>query len=63
MFELHHGDCLEVMKEIPDKSIDLILCDPPYGTTILKWDTKLNLPKLWQQYERVIKDNGAMFIN
>ena len=54
------GDCLEVMKELPDKSIDLILCDLPYGTTQNKWDSVINLEKLWFQYERIIKDDGAI---
>lgn len=59
-YELCQGDCLEVMKDIPDKSIDMILCDLPYGTTQNKWDTIIPLDKLWEQYERVIKDNGAI---
>jgi len=54
------GDCLEVMKGIPDKSIDMILCDLPYGTTQNKWDSVINLDKLWSHYERIIKDNGAI---
>ena len=54
------GDCLEVMKDIPDKSIDMILCDLPYGTTRNKWDSVIDLVLLWQQYERIIKDNGAI---
>jgi site-specific DNA-methyltransferase (adenine-specific) len=57
-----HGDCLEVMKEIPDKSIDMILCDLPYGTTACKWDTIIPFAPLWEQYERVIKDNGAIVL-
>ena len=59
---LLHGDCLEVMKEIPDKSVDMILCDLPYGTTACKWDTIIPLEKLWMQYERIIKDNGAIVL-
>jgi site-specific DNA-methyltransferase (adenine-specific) len=58
--ELIQGDCLEKMKDIPDKSIDMILCDLPYGTTACKWDTIIPLDKLWEQYERIIKPNGAM---
>ncbi|MDG5800673.1 site-specific DNA-methyltransferase [Marinilabiliaceae bacterium ANBcel2] len=54
------GDCLEVMKDIPSKSIDLILCDLPYGTTQNKWDSVINLDQLWSSYERIIKDNGAI---
>ena len=60
--QLFHGDCMEVMKGIPDKSIDMVLCDPPYGTTILEWDQPLDLDKLWKQYERIIKDNGAIVL-
>jgi len=57
-----HGDCLEVMKDIPDKSIDMILCDLPYGTTACKWDTIIPFEPLWAQYERIIKDNGAIVL-
>lgn len=56
------GDCLEVMKQIPDKSIDMILCDLPYGTTACKWDTIIPFEPLWEQYKRVIKDNGAIVL-
>lgn len=56
------GDCLEVMKKIPDKSIDMILCDLPYGTTQNEWDSAIHLEKLWKQYERVIKDRGAIIL-
>jgi len=54
------GDCLEVMLTIPTGSIDMILCDLPYGTTNCKWDSIVDLPSLWTQYERIIKDNGAI---
>ena len=60
--QLIHGDCLEKMKDIPDKSIDMILCDLPYGTTACKWDTVIPFEPLWEQYERVIKDNGAIVL-
>jgi site-specific DNA-methyltransferase (adenine-specific) len=53
-------DCLEGMKYIDDKSIDMILCDLPYGTTACKWDTIIPFEPLWEQYERIIKDNGAI---
>ena len=53
-----HGDCLEIMKSIPDRSVDMILCDLPYGTTACKWDTIIPFDKLWEQYERIIKPNG-----
>lgn len=60
--QLYQGDCLEEMKNIPDKSIDMILCDLPYGTTRNKWDTIIDLDLLWIQYERIIKDNGAIVL-
>ena len=56
------GDCIEVMRNIPDKSVDMILCDLPYGTTRNKWDTIIPLDKLWEQYTRIIKDNGAIVL-
>jgi site-specific DNA-methyltransferase (adenine-specific) len=60
--KLLNGDCLELMKSIPDKSIDMILCDLPYGTTACKWDTIIPFEPLWEQYKRVIKDNGAIVL-
>lgn len=60
--QLYNGDCLEIMKDIPDKSIDMILCDLPYGTTACKWDVVLPFNKLWEQYNRIIKDNGAIVL-
>jgi site-specific DNA-methyltransferase (adenine-specific) len=62
MIDLRLGDCLEVMKTIPDKSIDMILCDLPYGTTACKWDTIIPFEPLWEQYKRIIKDNGAIVL-
>jgi len=56
------GDCLEVMKALPSKSIDMILCDLPYGTTQNKWDSVIDLEKLWSEYERIIKDDGAIVL-
>lgn len=56
------GDCLEVMKDIPDKSIDMILADLPYGTTACKWDTIIPFEPLWEQYKRIIKPNGAIVL-
>lgn len=56
------GDCLEEMKGIPSKSIDMILCDLPYGTTQNKWDSVIDLDKLWTEYYRIIKDNGAIVL-
>lgn len=60
--KLLYGDCLELMKEIPGKSIDMILCDLPYGTTACKWDTIIPFEPLWEQYERIIKNNGAIVL-
>jgi site-specific DNA-methyltransferase (adenine-specific) len=56
------GDCLERMKEIPDGSVDLILADPPYGTTACKWDSVIPLDKMWEQLKRIIKPNGAIVL-
>lgn len=56
------GDCLDVMQSIPDKSVNMILCDLPYGTTQNKWDSVIDLKKLWVQYERIIKDDGAIVL-
>lgn len=58
--DLWQGDCLELMKDIPDGSIDLILCDPPYGTTACKWDTVIPFEPMWKELKRVIKPNGAI---
>ena len=60
--ELIQGDCLEKMKDVNDKSIDMILCDLPYGTTACKWDTIIPFEPLWKQYKRIIKDNGAIVL-
>ena len=62
MIDLKQGDCLELMKSIDDKSIDLILCDLPYGTTACKWDSIIPFEPLWDQYNRIIKDNGAIVL-
>lgn len=62
MIELLHGDCLELMKNIPAGSVDLILCDLPYGATACKWDTVIPFEPLWEQYKRIIKDNGAIVL-
>ena len=59
---LFEGDCLEYMKEIPDGSVDMILCDLPYGMTQNKWDSYIPLDKLWEQYNRIIKTNGAIVL-
>lgn len=60
--QIHNIDCLIGMKDIPDKSIDMILCDLPYGTTKNKWDSLIDLDLLWKQYMRIIKDNGAIVL-
>lgn len=60
--KLLQGDCLELMNDIPDGSIDMILCDLPYGTTKNKWDSVIPFEPLWEQYKRVIKDNGAIVL-
>ena len=59
---LKHGDCLELMKEVQDGSVDMILADLPYGTTACKWDTVIPFDPLWEQYKRVIKPNGAIVL-
>ena len=59
MISLLHGDCLELMKSIPDNSIDCIVTDLPYGTTVCKWDNIIPFDKMWPEVERVIKKNGA----
>jgi len=60
--EILLGDCLELMNYIPNGSIDMILCDLPYGTTACKWDIVIPFDKLWEQYERIIKPNGAIVL-
>ena len=62
MIDLKQGDCLDLMKNIPDKSIDMILCDLPYGTTRNKWDKTISLIELWNVYNKIIKDNGAIIL-
>lgn len=57
--KLLNGDCLKLMKDIPDGSVDLVLCDPPYGTTDCKWDSVLPFDQLWAEYDRLLKPNGA----
>ena len=59
---IYQGDCLDLMKYIPSNSIDMILCDLPYGTTACKWDTIIPFEPLWEQYKRIIKDNGAIVL-
>ena len=59
---LYKGDCLEEMKKIPDGSVDMILCDLPYGTTACKWDSVIPFEPLWERYKRIIKVNGAIVL-
>ena len=60
--QLYNGDCLELMKNIPDGSVDLVLTDPPYGTTACKWDSVIPFEPMWEQYNRIIKENGAIVL-
>ncbi len=60
--KLYNGDCLEIMKEIPDRSIDMILCDLPYGMTDCKWDSAIPMDKLWTEYRRILKVKGVCIL-
>ena len=60
--KIYCGDCLELMKEIDDKSVDMILCDLPYGITSCVWDCEIDLNRLWMEYRRLIKDNGVIVL-
>ena len=62
IIRIYNGDCLIEMNKIPDKSVDMILCDLPYGTTACKWDNIIDFDLLWEGYERIIKDNGAIIL-
>jgi len=57
---IFHGDCLEIMKTLPDKSVDMCLTDPPYGTTACKWDNVIPFEPMWEQLHRIVKPNGAI---
>ena len=61
-FDLWKGDCLELMKEIPDGSVDLILTDPPYGTTNCRWDSVIPFEPMWEQLKRIIKPSGVIVL-
>ena len=63
MYDLHHGDCLEVMKSIPDKSVDAIITDPPYACTSCRWDVALDMKNVWAQIDRIIKPGSAVLIH
>jgi DNA modification methylase len=60
--QLLHGDCLELMKTIPDESVDMVLCDLPYGTTACKWDSVIPFEPLWAQYNRILKEDGSIVL-
>lgn len=60
--KIYQGDCLEVMKQIPDKSVNVILCDMPYGFTTCKWDKIIDIKSIWKIYKRIIKCNGAIIL-
>jgi len=60
VIKLYNGDCLDIMKNIPDNSIDMVLTDPPYGTTACKWDSIIPLEPMWEQLKRIIKDSGVI---
>ena len=62
MYKLLQGDCLKLMKNIPDKSVDMVLCDLPFGTTMNKWDSVIDFDELWTAYKRIIKNNGAIVL-
>ena len=57
---IYHGDCLEIMPTLADGSVDMVMCDPPYGTTACKWDSIIPLEPMWEQLKRLIKPNGAI---
>src|SRR5690606_31806287 len=61
-YELYKGDCLELMRDLPDASVDMILCDLPYGTTACKWDSVIPFEPLWEQYRRIAKKNAAIVL-
>ena len=60
--QLIQGDCLQLMSKLPDKSVDMILCDPPYSITSLDWDNKINTTAMFNQYKRVLKDDGNILL-
>lgn len=60
---IYQGDCLKIMKQLPDESVDMILCDLPYGTTRNKWDSVISLEKLWEEYKRIIKPKGVIALS
>ena len=63
MIQLLHGDCLKLMFDLPDNSVDMVCCDMPFGTTACHWDSVLPLDMIWYHYKRIVKDNGAIVLN
>ena len=59
---IYNGDCLEILPTLEDNSIDMVFCDLPYGTTACKWDSIIPLDALWKQYNRVVKEDGAIIL-
>lgn len=59
---LYNGDCLDIMTQLPDNSVDCVVCDLPYGTTNCSWDVIIPFDKLWEQYKRIVKNNGAIVL-
>ena len=57
---IYHADCLDLMPKLPSKSVDLVLCDPPYGTTACKWDAVVPLPEMWSAYAGVVKPSKSL---
>src|SRR4051812_37608703 len=62
VFQLYFGDCMEALPSVPDGSVDMVMCDLPYGTTDCPWDTLIPFDKLWEQYNRVCKENAAVVL-
>lgn len=60
--KVYLGDCLEIMRNIPDNSIDMVLCDLPYGKTKNKWDSEIDLSSLWREYNRITRENSAIIL-
>ena len=60
--QIYQGDCLELMKDIPDGSVDMVLCDLPYGVTANRWDSTIDTGVLWREYSRIVKERGAIIL-
>ena len=61
-YRIYQGDCFQVLPQIEDKSVQMVLCDPPYGTTPLKWDSLLDFERLWEEYRRVLTKTGVVVL-